>query len=74
MIIVKENNRKDNLEKFMIMIGMSLMGGFGFVTLMCGVFQIPLLRFSALTIAGLVVGMSGLFLGILLMEQWKSQR
>ena len=63
--------QKYDMEKFMIIVVMALMYGFGFLMFLGRILGIQILRYSAGTVIGLTVGLSGLFLAIFLLGQEK---
>ena len=59
---------KDMRTKIMILLVIALMGGFGTVAFFCRMFDVALFQLSFLTILGLTVGASGIYLALFLIE------
>ena len=74
MSMVRKNEVKRNgfdMEKLMIVLTMAAMAGFGTVLLICGLLEVELLRVGFGTFMGLVVGLAGLYFGLILLSQYQ---
>ena len=72
--VVRKNEVKRNgfdMEKLVIVLTMAAMGAFGTVLLICGLLEVELLRFSFGTFIGLVIGLTGLYFGVMLLSQYR---
>ena len=63
-------NGKDFREMILVAGCMSLLGAVGFLALLVRLFHISVYRLSGLTVAGWLLGLTGLFWAILLIREW----